>query len=73
VSQRISQSKVTLRHHIRPVVGQDLEPPVAAEKHRSTAASALHAVLMAVLVLSLMISVSCLLRVFLYVTIRKLI
>jgi len=73
VNRIINPSKVTLRHHIRPVVGEDLQASTATDEVKTGTGSALQAVLMCIVVFSLMITVSCLVRVCLYVAVRKMI
>jgi len=60
-------------HHIRPILRQELEAPAATEKHKTETGSILSTLLMFVLVFSVMITVSCLLRVCLSVAVRKMI
>jgi hypothetical protein len=69
MNQTLNPSKITLTHHVRPVSEQDIQAPQA----KPASESHIPAVLMVVIGFSLMITVSCLIRVCLYLAVRKMI
>jgi hypothetical protein len=73
VRNSVRPMKAVSGHNLRSVLQRDLEAPAAKENDKTETGSVLSTLLMFVLVFSVMITVSCLLRVCLSVAVRKMI